>query len=390
MFDYTKLIPPAVAAMKPSGIRKYFGIAESIPDAISLGVGEPDFITPGHIVSAGIASLRGGKTKYTANNGLISLRREISNYYRKRFHVDYDPNDEIVCTVGASEGIDLVIRTFLTTGDEFLITEPSFVAYAPLTSICGAKPVPLKTYKKDNFKITPESLRQAITPKTKMILITFPNNPTGAVMNRDELLEIAKIIREHNIMVLSDEVYAELTYDEEPVCFASLPGMWERTITVSGFSKAFAMTGWRIGYVCAPRELLNYIAQIHQYALMCSSTPAQYAALQALQHGFSDTVVMRDTYNARRKYVYNRLVSMGFDCFEPQGAFYIFPDVSLYAKDGEEFSERLLKEQHVAVVPGIAFGETGKHHIRISYAYSMDVIAEALDRMELFVENLNK
>ena len=352
MFDYSNVIPSAVAEMKPSGIRKYFGIMETLPDAISLGVGEPDFITPRHVMQAGIDSLLAGKTQYTANSGLIQLRREISKYLEKSFEISYDPESEVLVTVGGSEAIDLCLRAFLTVGDEILIPEPAFVCYGPLASLTGAKPVPIVTKKEDSFKLTPEALKAAITPKSKVLILSYPNNPTGGVMKKEELEAIAEVIKDTNILVITDEIYAELSYGFKHTSFASIEGMRERTVVVSGFSKAFAMTGWRLGYCCGPKELMRYVAQIHQYALMCASTPAQYAAI---------------------------------DCFEPEGAFYIFPDVSMFAKDGGDFVESLLKAQQVAVVPGDAFGESGKDHVRISYAYSMETLKKAMDRISKFV-----
>ncbi|MBQ1271163.1 MAG: aminotransferase class I/II-fold pyridoxal phosphate-dependent enzyme [Clostridia bacterium] len=382
--DYSRFVPKAVAEMKPSGIRKYFGIMETMPNAISLGVGEPDFITPKHIMQAGIDSLNEGKTQYTANSGLIALRKEISKYMEK-FSVSYNPDNEVLVTVGGSEAIDLCLRAFLTIGDEILIPEPSFVCYAPLASMTGAKAVPIVTKKEDSFKLTPEALEAAITPKSKVLILSYPNNPTGGIMKKEELEAIAPIIKKHDLLVISDEIYAELTYGLKHVSIASLEGMWERTIVVSGFSKAFAMTGWRLGYCCGPKDLMRYVAQIHQYALMCASTPAQYAAIEALQHGVPDTAYMCEKYNERRVYLYKALLDMGFDCFEPEGAFYIFPDVSMFAKDGGDFVESLLKAEQVAVVPGDAFGESGKNHVRISYAYSMETLKKAMDRINNFV-----
>jgi len=385
MLDYSSIVPKAVAEMKPSGIRKYFGIMETMPDAISLGVGEPDFITPEHILKAGVDSLYAGKTQYTANNGLIQLRREISKYLEKSFDISYNPDTEVLVTVGGSEAIDLCLRALLTVGDEVLIPEPAFVCYAPLSTITGAVPVPIETKKEDSFKLTPEALRAAITPKTKMLILSYPNNPTGGVMKKAELEAIAEVIKDTNIIVVTDEIYAELSYGFKHTSFASIDGMWDRTIVVSGFSKAFAMTGWRLGYCCGPKELMRYVAQIHQYALMCASTPAQYAGIEALQKGLDDTKFMCEQYDERRKYLYHALVDMGFDCFEPEGAFYIFPDVSMYAKDGGDFVESLLKDQQVAVVPGDAFGESGKNHVRISYAYSLDTLQRAMYRIEKFI-----
>lgn len=385
MFDYSNVIPSAVAEMKPSGIRKYFGIMETLPDAISLGVGEPDFITPRHVMQAGIDSLLAGKTQYTANSGLIQLRREISKYLEKSFEISYDPESEVLVTVGGSEAIDLCLRAFLTVGDEILIPEPAFVCYGPLASLTGAKPVPIVTKKEDSFKLTPEALKAAITPKSKVLILSYPNNPTGGVMKKEELEAIAEVIKDTNILVITDEIYAELSYGFKHTSFASIEGMRERTVVVSGFSKAFAMTGWRLGYCCGPKELMRYVAQIHQYALMCASTPAQYAAIEALQNGLPDTRRMCEEYDQRRLYLYKALTDIGFDCFEPEGAFYIFPDVSMFAKDGGDFVESLLKAQQVAVVPGDAFGESGKDHVRISYAYSMETLKKAMDRISKFV-----
>ncbi|MBQ9690938.1 MAG: aminotransferase class I/II-fold pyridoxal phosphate-dependent enzyme [Eggerthellaceae bacterium] len=387
MFDYSKVIAPAVANMKPSGIRKYFGLAETMPNAISLGIGEPDFVTPQHILQAGIDSLLQGKTQYTANNGMLQLRKEISSYIERTYGPAYDPEDEVVVTVGASEAVDLSLRAFLAPGDEALVVEPSFVCYAPLVHTIGATPIPIATKKEDNFKLAPEDLRAAITPKTKMLIISYPNNPTGAVMKKDELEAIADVLRDTNILVLSDEIYAELSYGFRHTSFAAIDGMQERTILISGFSKAFAMTGWRLGYVCGPKELIKHIAQLHQYAIMSAPTAAQYAAVEALQHGLPDTYRMRDEYDTRRKFLHKSLLDMGFDCFEPEGAFYIFPDVSMFAKDGEHFVEDLLKEQELAVIPGVAFGESGRNHVRISYAYSLETLKIAMGRIEAFVES---
>ena len=385
MVDYSLVVPKAVAQMKPSGIRKYFGIMDTLPDAISLGVGEPDFITPRHIMQAGIDSLLAGKTQYTANNGLIQLRKEISKYLEKRFETSYDPESEVLVTVGGSEAIDLCLRAFLTFGDEVLVPEPSFARYAPLAEMTGAKAIPIVTKKEDSFKLTPEALKAAITPKTKVLVLSYPNNPTGGVMKKDELEAIAKVLEGTNIIVISDEIYAELTYGFKHTSFAAIKDMRERTILVSGFSKAFAMTGWRLGYCCGPKEIMKYVAQIHQYALMCASTPAQYAGLEALQNGLDDTRRMCEEYDRRRLYIYKALTDMGFDCFEPEGAFYIFPDVSMFARDGGDFVESLLADQHVAVVPGDAFGQSGINHVRISYAYSLETLKKALDRINNFI-----
>jgi aminotransferase len=387
MFDSKAAVSSLMRDVKPSGIRKYFGIAETMPNAVSLGVGEPDFITPRHIMQAGIDSLLAGKTQYTANSGIADLRLAISEYLGRRFNVSYRPEDEVAVTVGGSEAIDLCLRVFLEPGDEVLIPEPCFVCYDALSSVTGAKPVAVRTTKEHDFKLMPEDLRAAITPKTKMLILSYPSNPTGAVMTRDELMAVADVIRDTNILVISDEIYAELTYGFSHTAFSSLPGMWERTILVSGFSKAFAMTGWRLGYCCGPKELMEYVVRLHQYALMCASTPAQYAGLEAMRAGEADAAAMRDEYDGRRKYLHKRFLELGFDCFEPKGAFYIFPDVTRYARDGEDFVETLLKEQQVAVVPGVAFGDSGKNHVRISYAYSMEKLKTAMDRIELFVQS---
>ncbi|MBQ2650422.1 MAG: aminotransferase class I/II-fold pyridoxal phosphate-dependent enzyme [Clostridia bacterium] len=385
MFDPKRVIPKVVAEMKPSGIRKYFGIMDTLPDAISLGVGEPDFITPKHIMEAGIASLHAGKTQYTANAGLPALRKEISKYLESRFAISYNPDNEVLVTVGGSEAIDLCLRAFLEPGDEILIPEPAFVCYAPLASMTGAKPISIVTTKENSFKLTPEALKAAITPKTKALVLSYPNNPTGAILTKEELEALAAVIRETNMVVISDEIYAELTYGRKHCSIAALEGMHERTVVVSGFSKAFAMTGWRLGYCCAPRDLMKPILQIHQYALMCASTPAQYAGVEALQNGMPDCERMCEAYNERRQYLYKALLDLGFDCFEPEGAFYIFPDVTRYAANGDEFVEALLADQQLAVVPGSAFGDCGMNHVRISYAYSLEALKKAVGRIEKFV-----
>ena len=386
MFDYGKVINPAVAAIKPSGIRKYFGIAETMPNAISLGVGEPDFITPGHVMQAGIDSLSAGKTQYTANAGLLALRKEIADYQSRRFSLQYNPDDQVLVTVGGSEAIDLCLRAFLSPGDEILVPEPCFVCYSPLAALSGATPVAIPTTKADSFKLTPEALKAAITPKTRMLLLSYPSNPTGAVLTKAELEALAEVLRGTDILVVSDEIYAELTYGFEHTSIASLPGMWERTVVVSGFSKTYAMTGWRLGYCCGPAELILYVTRLHQYAMMCASTPAQYAGIQAMRHGEADVKAMREQYDARRRFLFKNLTRLGFDCFEPQGAFYIFPDVSMYGADGEDFAEKLLESQELALVPGSAFGDSGKNHVRISYAYSMAQLEEAIRRIERFVK----
>lgn len=383
--DYKKILNQRIQSVKPSGIRKFFDIAAQMDEVISLSIGEPDFVTPEHIRAAGIASLNAGKTAYTANFGLIELRREISKYLSNSFNVDYDPNDEIIVTVGGSEGIDIVLRALIEEGDEVLVPEPAFVCYAPLSTLQYgvAKPIPTKA--ENGFKLMPEELKAAITPKTKALILSYPNNPTGATMNREEYMAIAEVLKDTDIIVIADEIYAELSYNNKHTSFAAIPGMRERTVLVSGFSKAFAMTGWRLGYCCAPREMTQYFGRVHQFAIMSAPTPAQYAGLEALKNGLPDTEYMRNEYNERRKYLYKELLDMGFECFEPEGAFYIFPNVSKFASSSDEFCRDLLEKKHVAVVPGSAFGECGEGHVRISYAASMDSIKEAVKRIKEYI-----
>ena len=383
--DYNKVFNDRILTVKPSGIRKYFDIAAQMEDVISLSIGEPDFVTPKHIRDAGIASLNAGKTAYTANYGLLELRQEIAKYLESRFQVAYDPKDEILVTVGGSEAIDIVIRAVIQNDDELLLPEPAFVSYAPLAAVQGGKAVPIVTTAENKFKLKAEDLKKAITPKTKAIVLSYPSNPTGAIMTREDFEEIAAVLKDTNILVIADEIYAELTYGTEHTSFASIPGMRERTVLVSGFSKAYAMTGWRLGYCCAPRELMTYFARVHQFALMSAPSPAQYAAIEAMRNGMEDVKEMRAQYNERREYLYKELINMGFDCFEPEGAFYIFPNVSKFATSSGDFCERLLKEKGVAVVPGDAFGDCGEGHIRISYAASMANIKEAVKRMKEFL-----
>lgn len=385
MLDYSKVVNPILPQIKPSGIRKYFGIASTMTGVVSLGVGEPDFVTPKHIMQAGIDSLLAGKTQYTANQGMPELREAIAAYLEDRFSVSYDPEDEILITIGGSEANDLAWRAFLMPGDEVIVPDPGYVSYEPLVRLAGATPVIVRTDKEHCFKLTPEALKAAITPKTKMLILNYPNNPTGGIMTRDELMQLVKELEGTNILVLTDEIYAELTYGEKHTSIASLPGMRERCIFVSGFSKAFAMTGWRLGYSCAPRELMKQMAKIHQYSVMSASTPAQFAGVEAMRHGVPDTEAMVAEYDVRRKFLYQSLIDLGFDCFEPQGAFYMFPDVTRFAKDGDTFVESLLREEKVCVVPGSAFGESGNNHIRISYAYSLEELKVALGRIEKFL-----
>lgn len=393
MIDYDKLLNPTALQIKPSGIRKFFGIAATRKDCISLGVGEPDFSTPTIFSQAGIKSINAGKTHYTANAGLLELRDLISKYTKQFIGVDYDPEDEILITVGASEGIDVAFRAVCAPGDEILIPEPCFVCYAPLVSLCGGIPVPIQCTIEDEFKLTPALLEEKITAKTKGLLLAYPNNPTGAVMEEEDLKKIVPIIEKHNLIVISDEIYGELVYDDlKFTSIASIGNMRERTIVISGFSKYFAMTGWRLGYACAPRKIIEVMHKIHQYAIMCASTVAQYTAFEALntslKNGFKEVHEMMHIYDERRKYILNRLEKMGLDCFTPRGAFYVFPSVKSTGMDGEEFAYALLDAKNVAVVPGGAFGESGKDFIRISYAYSLEVIEKAFDLIEEFLNEI--
>ncbi len=391
--DYSKLLNPIARNLKPSGIREFFGIAATRKDCLSLGVGEPDFSTPIVFSQAGINSIIAGKTQYTANAGLFELREAISGYTKQFLGLDYDPHDEIIITVGASEGIDAAFRAIVAPGDEILIPEPCFVCYAPLVSLCGGTPIAIQCKIENEFKLMPDELESAITPKTKGLLLAYPNNPTGAVMEKSDLEKLVPIIKAHDLVVFSDEIYGELSYNGlKFTSIASLDDMRERTIVISGFSKYFAMTGWRLGYVCAPKEIVDVIYKIHQYAIMCASTAAQYVALEALNASFRDDFKevhqMRDEYDKRRRYLVDRLNAMGLECFEPRGAFYVFPCVKSTGMDGEQFAYALLDAKNVAVVPGGAFGASGKDFIRISYAYSIDVIKRALDLIEEFIKEL--
>lgn len=385
--DYEKLLNPTIARIKPSGIRRFFDIANEMDDVISLSIGEPDFTTPFHIREKGIESLEKGKTWYTPNAGLLSLREAVANYVHRHQGLTYDPKTEVLITVGGSEGIDLCMRTILSAGDEVLIPEPCFVCYSPLAEMAGATPVPIVTKAEDAFRLTAEALKAAITPKTKLLVLPFPSNPTGAVMRREHLEAIAEVLRGTDILVLSDEIYGDLTYgDQKHVSIASLPDMWERTVYVSGFSKSFAMTGWRLGYVCAPAPLCKMMTKLHQFALMCAPTTAQHAAIEAMNHGDEDVATMRADYDSRRRFIVDELRKMGLTCFEPEGAFYVFPSIACTGLTSEEFCHRLLMEKHVAVVPGTAFGECGEGFVRISYCYSIRHITEAMHRMAQFVK----
>ena len=389
--DYTRLINSRVAGVQPSGIRKFFDIVQKIPDAISLGVGEPDFVTPWPIRDAAIQAIEEGKTQYTSNWGLPSLRERIAAYLRLRYHVAYDSRDEILVTVGASEGIDLALRALVSPGDEVLIPDPSYVSYAPCVAFAGGVALPMKTRAEDGFALTPEAVRSALTPRTKALILPYPNNPTGGVMTRKQLLALADVLRETDVIVISDEIYSELIYDgHEHTAFASLPGMRERTVTLNGFSKAFAMTGWRVGYACAPRELLAPMFRIHQYTMLCASNQGQVAADKALarafETNFEDVRQMVRSYDRRRRLMVEGLNAMGLHCFTPRGAFYVFPSIASTGMTSEEFCTRLLHEQHVAAVPGTAFGESGEGYIRCSYATGIEKLREALARMERFLQ----
>ena len=388
MIDYKSILSEKVGNIKPSGIRKFFDILDEMKGVVSLTVGQPDFDTPWHIRDAAIRSLEQGHTYYTSNSGLKELREELAKYMNRRFDLSYNPKDEIVVTVGGSEAIDLAVRALVNRGDEVIIPVPSYVCYEPIVQIADGVPVLIETKEDTKFKLTPEALKNAITPKTKLLILPYPNNPTGAIMTKEELEEIAAVLRDTNIMVLSDEIYGELTYGRTHVSFASLDDMKERTVFVSGFSKTYAMTGWRLGYVAAPPEIIAYIHKIHQYAIMCAPTASQYAAIEALKEGDSDIEYMRDEYNRRRKYIVNGLRSINIDCFEPEGAFYVFPNISKFGMTSEQFCERLLYEEGVAIVPGTAFGDCGEGFARISYAYSVKHITTALEKMEKFVNKI--
>lgn len=378
-----------IVEIPPSGIRKFFDIVSDMKDAISLGVGEPDFETPWHIREEGIYSLEKGKTFYTSNAGLNELREEISNYLSRRFNVSYDPKKEVVITVGGSEAIDIALRAMLDPGDEVLVPQPSFVSYVPCTVLANGTPVIIELEEKDHFKLTKEKLLEKITPKTKILVLPFPNNPTGAIMEAGELEEIAKIVVDHDLYVLSDEIYAELTYGKDHTTIAAFPDMKERTILINGFSKSYAMTGWRLGYLAGPAKILEQMLKIHQFAIMCAPTTSQYAAIAAVRNGDKDIETMRESYDQRRRFVLHTFEEMGLECFEPEGAFYAFPSIKRFHMTSDEFATRLLQEEKVAVVPGTAFGACGEGFLRVSYAYSLKNLKEALGRMERFVKRLD-
>lgn len=386
----TKPLSEAVENIKPSGIRKFFDIVSEMKDAISLGVGEPDFDTPWHIRDEGIFALEKGKTFYTSNAGLKELREEICNYLKRKQNIQYNPLTEVIVTVGGSEAIDIGLRTIVNPGDEVIIPQPAYVSYEPCAILAGAKPVIINLKAENEFRLTPEELEAAISEKTKVLILPFPNNPTGAIMARDDLEKIADIIIKNDIYVMSDEIYSELTYKGEHVSIASLSGMKERTILINGFSKAYAMTGWRLGYACGPAEIIKQMTKIHQFAIMCAPTTSQYAAVEALRNGDEDVKMMRQAYNQRRRFLINAFKEMKLDCFEPYGAFYVFPCIKEFGMTSEEFATRFLEEEKVAAVPGNAFGESGEGFLRISYAYSLDNLKIAMERFRRFVEKLRK
>ena len=377
-----------VVEIKPSGIRKFFDIVSEMKDAISLGVGEPDFDTPWHIREEGIYSLERGRTFYTSNAGLKELRQEVCNYMRRSQGIDYDPLKEVLITVGGSEAIDIGLRAMINPGEEVLIPQPSYVSYEPCAILAGAKPVIINLKAENQFRLTARELEEAITDRTKILILPFPNNPTGAIMEKEDLEAIAEVILRHDIFVMSDEIYAELTYKDKHVSIASLPGMRERTILINGFSKAYAMTGWRLGYACGPENILQQMTKIHQFAIMCAPTPSQYAAVDALKNGDEDVAQMRTAYNQRRRYLMNAFREMGLECFEPFGAFYVFPCIKEFGMTSDEFATRFLEEEKVAVVPGTAFGDCGEGYLRISYAYSLENLKVAIGRLEAFVTRL--
>ncbi len=386
-----KPINQTVINMKPSGIRKFFDIVSEMPDAISLGVGEPDFDTPWHVVDEGIYSLEKGKTFYTSNSGLMELRKEICAWYQRKYGVVRKPAAEALITVGGSEGIDLAIRALISPGDEVIIPEPCYVSYVPCVALAGGVPVTISLKNENEFKLTPEELEEAITDKTKALVLSFPNNPTGAIMTKEELEPIAELAIKHDLYVISDEIYSELTYGDAPhFSIAALPGMSERTIVVNGFSKAYAMTGWRLGYALAPELIAREMTKIHQFCIMCAPTTSQYAAVEALRNGDKDIAKMRESYDKRRHFLLKQFEIMGLPCFEPKGAFYMFPCIKEFGMSSDEFATTLLKQEELAVVPGSAFGDCGEGFLRISYAYSIDELREAIDRMGRFIRGLRE
>lgn len=392
--NYDRYLNARVAAVPPSGIRRFFDLAATMKDTISLGVGEPDFITPYYIRNAAINSIVDGETQYTPNRGLLALREEISGYLQKRYQITYDPQKEILVTVGASESIDVALRALISDGDEVLVPEPSYVSYSPSVIFAGGTPVGVETREDTDFRLSAQRVREAITPRTKALILPYPNNPTGAVMGREELEELAQVVRERELLVISDEIYSELTYGGEHVSFSSLPGMWPYTLTINGFSKSFAMTGWRVGYICGPGELISVMNKIHQYGILCAPRQGQAAALEALrsgrENGYEDVRQMRESYNRRRRLMVDGLRKMGLHCFEPRGAFYVFPSIQSTGLSSETFCERLLQEKRVACVPGTAFGPCGEGYIRCSYATAVDKLNVALERMADFIQGLHQ
>ena len=387
MMEYKSLLNERIGQVKPSGIRRFFDIANEMDDVISLSIGEPDFSTPWHVREAGIESLQKGRTWYSPNRGFAELRQEICRNYVSKYDLEYNPDTQVVVTVGGSEAIDLVMRTLINEGDEVLIPEPSFVCYVPLTQMAGGRPVVIETKEENSFRLTPEELRAAITPKTKLLVLPYPNNPTGGIMRKEHLEAIADVVRGTNILVLADEIYSELTYGGIPhVSFAHIDGMKERTIIVNGFSKSYAMTGWRLGYALGPVEILDAMTKLHQYGIMSAPTTAQYAAIEALKNGDPDIQMMREEYDMRRRLIVDGFRRMGLDCFEPEGAFYSFPKIRSTGLSSEEFCEQLIRKERVAVVPGCAFGDCGEGFVRVSYSYSLKHITEALERIERFIQ----
>ncbi len=378
-------------ALKPSGIRKFFDVVSEMPDAISLGVGEPDFDTPWHIRDVGIYSLEKGRTFYTSNSGLMELRSEICRYLKRKYELSYNPKDEVIITVGGSEAIDIALRAMINPGEEVIIPQPSYVSYEPCAILANANPVIINLKNENEFRLTAAELEEAITDKTKVVIMPFPNNPTGAIMERKDLEAVAEVIIKHDLYVISDEIYAELTYsDSGHVSIASIPGMLERTIVINGFSKSYAMTGWRLGFACGPKKIIEQMTKIHQFAIMCAPTTSQYAAIEALRHGDDDVKEMCEAYNQRRRYLLHTFKQMGLPCFEPFGAFYVFPCIKEFGMSSDEFALRLLEEEKVAVVPGTAFGDSGEGFLRISYAYSIESLKEAIGRIESFIGRLRE
>lgn len=387
MMDYDKILNQRIKDVPPSGIRKFFDLLEEMPDAISLGIGEPDFITPWHIRDAGIYSLEKGYTKYSPNKGFSELRRQICAYMQRRFNLSYDPMQQVIVTVGGSEGLDLALRCCIEPGDEVIIPTPSFVCYGPLASMSLGKPVYVETKVEDEFRLTPEQLRAAITPKTKALVLPYPCNPTGGIMEQQDLEAIAEVLRETDILVISDEIYSELTYSGHHVSVASIPGMYERTLVINGFSKAYSMTGWRLGYICGPEPLVSQMVKLHQYGIMSAPTMSQYAAIEAMQYGDGDIEAMKEEYDGRRRFLLDGFRAMGLECFEPKGAFYMFPCIRSTGMNSDEFCTEFLKAEQVAVIPGSAFGPGGEGFVRCCYAASMQDLDEALKRMERFINS---